>query len=76
MSLGFDEKTAVEKCRRELWCIAAAMERCLSPGNDEDDMVLEHFMESVEHVADELDQVARGRASDLVAPPGTPTTSL
>ncbi len=52
--MGFDESTAVEECRRELDCLAAAMERCLPAEGGEGDMVLEHFLRAVERVAGEL----------------------
>lgn len=60
--MDFDERTAIDGCRRELACLAAAMERCLSVDGGEDDMVLEHFLRTVERVTGELERIAEGDA--------------
>ena len=70
--MDFDEKTAIEQCRREISCIVATMERCITPDDNEDDRVLEHFMHALENVSDELDQIYGGHAADLVAPDWSP----
>ena len=67
--MDFDTKTAIEKCRRELDCLAAAMELTLRPGSDTETLAVEHYVNSLEHVSGELDAIAAGHAASLVAPP-------
>ena len=67
--MDFNEKTAIEKCRRELDCLAAAMEMALRPGSDTETLALEHYLTSVERISEELDAIAAGKAASLVAPP-------
>lgn len=69
MNLGFDEKTAIEKCRRELDCLAAAMGAALRPDSDTETLALEHYLTSVERISEELDAITEGQAASLVAPP-------
>lgn len=68
IAMDFDEKTAVEKCRRELDCLAAAMQLTLRAGGDTEMLAVEHYVNSVERLAEELDAIANGRAATLVAP--------
>ena len=67
--MDFDEKTAIERCRRELDCLAAAMGAALRPDGDTETLALEHYVNSVEHISEELDTIAEGQAVSLVAPP-------
>ena len=67
--MDFDEKTAIERCRRELDCLAAAMQAALRPGGDTETLALEHYVNSVEHISEELDLIAKGASASLVAPP-------
>ena len=67
--MDFDTKTAIEKCRRELDCLAAAMELALRPDSDTETLALEHYLASVERISEELDAIVDGNAVMLVAPP-------
>ena len=67
--MDFDEKTAIERCRRELDCLAAAMELALRSESDAETLALEHYVNSVEHISEELDLIAKGASASLVAPP-------
>lgn len=67
--MDFDTKTALEKCRRELDCLAAAMELALRPESDTETLALEHYLTSVERISEELDAIASGGSTSLVAPP-------
>lgn len=48
-------------CARELACISAALERSISPAGEDDDLILEHYMRSVDAVRERL-LAAVGRA--------------
>lgn len=67
--MDFDTKTAIEKCRRELDCLAAAMELALRPDSDTETLALEHYLTTIERISEELDAIAAGKAASLVAPP-------